>query len=299
MSAGRGTRGHRLDRGVRRPSSVRSGSTGRDSCASTTGEQRRSSRPRREFDEERPRGIPDDLTPRGEFAGSLTGEQWPRSASNLAETLGRGRGTDHRSWTWFDCGAGIRVIGVGATLSGTVRPGEELGQGGMGTVYPATDQLLGRDVAIKLLKDSGAEEVLRRSRLEAQILARLVHDLSYGYTTSASRQGPRSWSWRRWTGRASRVVGANCCWTIGCGSADRWPRPRLCPCPGSDPPRHQTGQRPADTGRRREALGLRPVLLRRPKDRSGVIRGTPRDTAVGRHAEQVRSTIGPTCIPSG
>jgi serine/threonine-protein kinase len=68
------------------------------------------------------------------------------------------------------------VIGVGATLSERFTLVKELGQGGMGTVYRATDQVIGRDVAIKLLKDSGTEEDAEKIRLEAQILARLVHD---------------------------------------------------------------------------------------------------------------------------
>jgi serine/threonine-protein kinase len=68
------------------------------------------------------------------------------------------------------------VIGVGATLSGRFTLVEELGQGGMGKVFRAADQLLGRNVAIKLLKDSRALEETEQIRLEAQILARLVHD---------------------------------------------------------------------------------------------------------------------------
>ena len=68
------------------------------------------------------------------------------------------------------------MIGVGATLNQRFTLVKELGQGGMGTVYRATDQLLGRDVAIKLLRDSGAEADAEKIRLEAQILARLVHD---------------------------------------------------------------------------------------------------------------------------
>ena len=64
------------------------------------------------------------------------------------------------------------MIGVGATLNERFTLDKELGSGGMGTVYGATDQLLGRNVAIKFLKDSGTEKI----RLEAQILARLVHD---------------------------------------------------------------------------------------------------------------------------
>src|SRR4029078_10494520 len=40
----------------------------------------------------------------------------------------------------------------------------------------ATDQLLQRAVAIKVLKELSGEEVGKRIRLEAQILARLLHD---------------------------------------------------------------------------------------------------------------------------
>src|SRR5262249_11679583 len=68
------------------------------------------------------------------------------------------------------------MIGVGATLNERFTLEKELGQGGMGTVYRATDQVLGRNVAIKLLKDAGTEEEAEKIRLEAQILARLVHD---------------------------------------------------------------------------------------------------------------------------
>ncbi|HZW33694.1 MAG TPA: serine/threonine-protein kinase [Isosphaeraceae bacterium] len=68
------------------------------------------------------------------------------------------------------------MLGVGATLNERFTLERELGQGGMGTVYRATDELLGRTVAIKVLKDSGTVEEVRKIRLEAQILARLVHD---------------------------------------------------------------------------------------------------------------------------
>ncbi len=46
----------------------------------------------------------------------------------------------------------------------------------MGAVYSATDQVLARKVAIKLLKEQGGDEVGKRLRLEAQIAARLLHD---------------------------------------------------------------------------------------------------------------------------
>ncbi len=68
------------------------------------------------------------------------------------------------------------MIGVGATLNERFTLEKELGQGGMGTVYRATDQLLGRNVAIKFLIDSRTENEAKQIRLEAQILARLVHD---------------------------------------------------------------------------------------------------------------------------
>jgi serine/threonine-protein kinase len=53
---------------------------------------------------------------------------------------------------------------------------KELGHGGMGAVYSATDQVLQRRVAIKILKEQSGEEVGKRLRLEAQIAARLLHD---------------------------------------------------------------------------------------------------------------------------
>jgi serine/threonine-protein kinase len=68
------------------------------------------------------------------------------------------------------------LIGVGATLNERFNLETELGQGGMGSVYRATDQLLGRNVAIKVLKDLSPEDDGEQIRLEAQILARLVHD---------------------------------------------------------------------------------------------------------------------------
>jgi len=53
----------------------------------------------------------------------------------------------------------------------------KLGEGGMGTVYPAADTKLGRDVAVKVLPDAFAADADRLARFtrEAQVLASLNH----------------------------------------------------------------------------------------------------------------------------
>lgn len=53
---------------------------------------------------------------------------------------------------------------------------EELGQGGMGTVFRARDALLGRDVALKVLRSADAPpDFAERLAREAGVLARLEH----------------------------------------------------------------------------------------------------------------------------
>lgn len=53
----------------------------------------------------------------------------------------------------------------------------KLGQGGMGTVYKAVDNVLGREVALKMLNTVmiNQPQVLDRFKKEAQVLARLLH----------------------------------------------------------------------------------------------------------------------------
>ncbi len=54
---------------------------------------------------------------------------------------------------------------------------EKIGNGGMSTVYKATDKILKRNVAVKILKDEFTtdEEFIKRFEVEAQSAARLTH----------------------------------------------------------------------------------------------------------------------------
>src|SRR5690348_841135 len=72
--------------------------------------------------------------------------------------------------------AGFRVVSAGATL-GRYQLVEELGEGGMATVYRARDQELRRDVAVKVLFPHLAKraDVVRRFDREARAAAGLEH----------------------------------------------------------------------------------------------------------------------------
>ena len=56
------------------------------------------------------------------------------------------------------------------------RPLDELGRGGMSTVYLAEDTVLGRKVALKVVATAAASpEIVERMRAEARVIARLEH----------------------------------------------------------------------------------------------------------------------------
>ena len=66
---------------------------------------------------------------------------------------------------------------IGKTL-GNFQIASQLGKGGMGEVYLAKDQKLGRDVAIKVLPGEFARDADRVARFqrEAKLLASLNHN---------------------------------------------------------------------------------------------------------------------------
>ncbi|GDY28452.1 serine/threonine-protein kinase [Gandjariella thermophila] len=66
---------------------------------------------------------------------------------------------------------------AGTLLAGRYRLRDRIGEGGMGEVWRATDEVLGRDVAVKMLAHGllAKEDMRQRFRREAQALARLAH----------------------------------------------------------------------------------------------------------------------------
>lgn len=86
------------------------------------------------------------------------------------------------------------ITGVVGTRLGPYRVESLLGRGGMGEVYRATDTVLGRQVAIKVLPASFAADSERGARLrrEATILASLSHPniaAIYGVETVEQEKG--------------------------------------------------------------------------------------------------------------
>jgi serine/threonine protein kinase len=59
-------------------------------------------------------------------------------------------------------------------IAGRYQLDDVLGRGGMGEVWRAVDEVLGRQVAVKVLRKQGVDDVTR-FRLEALTAARLNH----------------------------------------------------------------------------------------------------------------------------
>ncbi|MCY2967289.1 MAG: protein kinase, partial [Planctomycetota bacterium] len=125
-------------------------------------------------------GLPDAL--RGAaFEELLTLEvayrQRSGSSSTLEELVAR---FPHASRDWLEklCGsAQCQAAGEIPTQLGDYRIMERIGRGGMGAVYKAVHQRMGRTVALKLLRREmqGRPELLRRFNREVRAAARLTH----------------------------------------------------------------------------------------------------------------------------
>ncbi|MGS2618982.1 protein kinase domain-containing protein [Micromonospora sp. LZ34] len=86
---------------------------------------------------------------------------------------------------------------TGRLLNGRYRLADRLGAGGMSVVWRANDEVLGRDVAVKMLSPELAADphLLQRVRLEARSAARLRHPnivevYDYGETADGDRRLP-------------------------------------------------------------------------------------------------------------
>ncbi len=134
------------------------------------------------------------------------------------------------------------------TLSGRYETAERLGSGGMSNVYKATDRILERTVAVKILAEhlSDDERFVARFRREALAVARLIHPnivqvydsgvddgrhyivMEYvaGPLRRAAAAAPRAG--RRRDGGGDRHAGLR--------------RPRLRAPPRDHPPRRQAGE---------------------------------------------------------
>ncbi len=87
----------------------------------------------------------------------------------------------------------ITMLQPGTILSERYRIVSLVGHGGMGTVYCARDERLGRDVALKLLRPDLAADLsaVRRFLREGQIAAQIVHsNVVRTYDAGESVVGP-------------------------------------------------------------------------------------------------------------
>src|SRR5688572_11401605 len=92
-----------------------------------------------------------------------------------APTLGVGTGAPHGDTTTAAESPQPRHSRALPSNIGEYRLIEQIGRGGMGTVYRAHDSLLDREVAIKLIAKSASESARQRFLVEARAVARIRH----------------------------------------------------------------------------------------------------------------------------
>lgn len=97
--------------------------------------------------------------------------------AGVSDTQGPGGPTETDDMEPTVSGAPIGLLGVGTTVASRYRLTRLLGSGGMAQVWEATDEILGRQVAVKILHPHLADDqqFVRRFRQEAIAAARLSH----------------------------------------------------------------------------------------------------------------------------
>ena len=99
------------------------------------------------------------------------------------------------------------TIAPGVVLRQRYRLDREIGRGGMGVVYRATDLELMREVAVKVVSEAASSDARQRLIREARAAAALNHPHIISVMTSEKQMGcpSSSWSWsmvQAWQTRA-------------------------------------------------------------------------------------------------
>jgi serine/threonine protein kinase len=109
--------------------------------------------------------------------GNFWGTAMPETPSLDPKRTGDPIATADGPLAAADGAGGVRIPARGSDPAARYLLGEEIAHGGMGIIYRATDTVLGREVAVKVLQDRYAPDsgTARRFADEARITAQLQH----------------------------------------------------------------------------------------------------------------------------